>query len=368
MAPVGNIELAEFVVHDKPSPTMTGFRSTVKCQLYRCPPRRVVWRIMNHLEIRRRIVSSFSLRKCFTVSFLAVLMFCQQARAEVRLPKVFSSHMVLQQEKPIVVWGWADPNETVTVRLADATQQVKANDQGEWKATRCRALSAGGPFTLTVSGSTTVTFDDVLVGEVWLCSGQSNMEMGIGQAQNGVQEIAAADYPKIRLLKVPKRWSVEPQNDVDAAWKVCTPTTVAEGGWNGFSAAGYYFGREFFQKLNVPIGLIDSTWGGTRIESWTPPEGFAAVPALHEESEHIEMGDVRTEAHQKGMEQLLKDTEQWLDAARAATRDHKQVPAMPNFPKELQGASRRAKCHGVVQWHDSSFDAVRHPRRDLVSG
>ena len=141
-------------------------------------------------------------------------------------------------------------------------------------------MKAGGPYTLTVRGSSTVQFDDVMIGEVWLCSGQSNMEMGISMARDGKQEIAAADYPGIRLLKVTRKWTPEPQNDIEGAWKPCSPKTVAEGGWGGFSAAGYYFGRELHKKLGVAVGLIDATWGGTRIESWTPPEGFAAVPAL----------------------------------------------------------------------------------------
>jgi len=281
---------------------------------------------MNHIASRLKVLS---------LSLLACLISCQLANAEVRLPKVFSSHMVLQQQKPIVIWGWAEANETVTVRLGDATQQATANEHGEWKVT-LPAMVAGGPYALTVSGSSTVTFDDVLIGEVWLCSGQSNMELGIGQAQNGAKEIADANYPKIRLLKVPKHWTAEPQNDIDATWKVCTPTTVAEGGWNGFTAAGYYFGRNLYQKLGVPIGLIDSTWGGTRIESWTPPEGFAAVPALRQESERVQIGDVRTEAHQKRMDELLHETEQWLEAARDATRALKQVPAMPAYPEELR--------------------------------
>ena len=143
-------------------------------------------------------------------AFLAALAiggaFGPAARAEVRLPKVFGSHMVLQQEKPVVIWGWAQPNETITVQLGTESQKAQANERGEWKAV-LPAMKAGGPYTLTVSASSTVRFDDVMVGEVWLCSGQSNMEMGIGAARDGQQEIAAADYPGIRLLKVLKRWT-----------------------------------------------------------------------------------------------------------------------------------------------------------------
>ena len=138
-----------------------------------------------------------------------------------------------------------------------------------------------------------------MVGEVWLCSGQSNMEMGIGMCLDAQNEIAAADYPGIRLLMVTKSWKPEPQNDIEGTWKVCSPKTVAEGGWGGFSACAYYFGRELHKKLGVAVGLIDSSWGGTRIEPWTPPEGFAAVPALKREFELVELGDPRTAAHQQ---------------------------------------------------------------------
>ena len=260
--------------------------------------------------------------------------FAQAARAEVRLPKVFSSHMVLQQEKPLVVWGWGAPNEKVTVTLASASQQAQANERGEWEAV-LPAMKAGGPYTLTVSGSSKVEFEDVMVGEVWLCSGQSNMEMGIGAAKDAQAEIAAADYPGIRLLLVTKSWKPEPQKDIEGTWKVCSPKTVAEGGWSGFSACGYYFGRELHQKLGVAVGLIDATWGGTRIEPWTTPEGFAAVPALKKEYELVELGDPRTALHQQRLEQVLKATEQWLADARHALTQRALVPTMPTYPAEL---------------------------------
>ena len=258
----------------------------------------------------------------------------QTARAEVRLPKVFSSHMVLQQEKPLVIWGWAEPNEKVTVEVATGSQQVQANERGEWKAV-LPAMKAGGPYNLTVTGSNTVRFEDVMVGEVWLCSGQSNMEMGIGACLDAQKEIAAADYPGIRLLLVTKSFKPEPQNDIEGTWKVCSPKTVAEGGWGGFSACAYYFGRELHKKLGVAVGLIDSSWGGTRIEPWTPPEGFTAVPALKREFELVELGDPRTAAHQQRLEQVLQETERWQAAARQALTAHALVPPMPTYPAEL---------------------------------
>jgi sialate O-acetylesterase len=256
------------------------------------------------------------------------------ARAEVRLPKVFASHMVLQQEMPLAIWGWAQPNETVTVTLASATAQAQANERGEWKVV-LPPMKAGGPFTLKATGSSSVEFEDVMIGEVWLCSGQSNMEMGIGIARDAQKEIADANYPGLRLLLVTRKWDPLPQTNIDGQWKVCSPKTVAEGGWGGFSAAAYYFGRELHQKLGVAVGLIDSSWGGTRIESWTPPEGFAATPALLKEYELVQLADPATPLHQQRLQQTLEETDQWLASARRALAGRAVVPAMPVFPKEL---------------------------------
>lgn len=256
------------------------------------------------------------------------------AAAEVRLPKVFGDHMVLQRDKPIRIWGWADPGTAVTVELGDARSTATATARGEWIAT-LPARSAGGPHTLTVSGPNTVRLQDVLVGEVWLCSGQSNMEMGVRMCANGEAEVAAANFPRIRLFMVPNRWTPLPQNDVDATWKVCSPASIGEGGWGGFSAAGYYFGRELHQRLDVPVGLIDATWGGTRIEPWTPPEGFASVPALAREYQRVQWADPRSPAHRERIEDLLRKTDQWLAQSRTALEQGQVQPTMPTFPEEL---------------------------------
>jgi sialate O-acetylesterase len=257
------------------------------------------------------------------------------ARAEVRLPHVFSSHMVLQREKPLVIWGWANPGETVKVQLGAESQSTQANDRGEWKVT-LPAMNAGGPYTLSVSGSSTVTLEDVLIGEVWLCAGQSNMEFGIGRLQNADEEIAKADHPQIRLLMVDNRWTPLPQHDMNGTWKICTPQTVAEGGWNGFSAVAYFFGRELNEKLQVPVGLIESDWGGTRIESWTPPEGFAAVPALKKQYEQVQAGAPNTRIHREKLQQTLGQFDQWLQAARQALHTNGLVPPVPIYPDELR--------------------------------
>jgi len=245
----------------------------------------------------------------------------------------------MQRDQPLAIWGWANSNETIKVQLGSSATQATANASGEWKVT-LPAMKAGGPYFLIVSGSSNVQFEDVMVGEVWLCSGQSNMEMGIGACDNAKEEIAAADYPGIRLFMVENKWTSEPQSDTtesktEGIWKLCSPKTVAEGGWGGFSAAAYYFGRELHKQLGVSIGLIDATWGGTRIESWTPPEGFAEVPALKREYELVQLADPRTDLHQQRLEQTLAETEQWVTSSRHALAQKTISPKMPTFPPEL---------------------------------
>jgi sialate O-acetylesterase len=270
------------------------------------------------------------------LSLFAAAGVSQSAPADIRLPHVFGDHMVLQRDKPIIIWGWGNPGETVTVQLGSESGTAQANDRGEWKVTLA-AMPAGGPFTLTVNGSSAVSYNDVMIGEVWLCSGQSNMEFGMGNVNNSAAEIAAADHPGIRLLLVNRDWQSQPQNDIKGTWALCTPQSVTEGGWNGFSAVAYFFGRELNEKLGVSIGLIESDWGGTRIESWTPPEGFAAVPALKDEYERVQAGELHSQAHQQLLGQTLDAYDQWLKAARDAMAAETAVPPAPKFPEELQG-------------------------------
>lgn len=287
------------------------------------------------------IVPNRSPLRTATILPLLLAALAPPARCEsaVRLPKVFASHMVLQRDIPVPVWGWAPPDEMVTVSLASAHVRATANAAGEWQAT-LPAMKAGGPHVLTVEGSGTVRLEDVLVGEVWLCSGQSNMEMGIGMCRDAAQEIAGAKFPRIRLFMVPNRFAPLPQGDLegqsmDGAWKACAPETVAQGGWGGFSAAAYYFGREIHQALDVPVGLIDATWGGTVIQTWTPPEGFAAVPALRGDYERVLLADPRTELHRERLSRTIEETERWVAEARRSMEGRAPAPAMPTFPPEL---------------------------------
>jgi sialate O-acetylesterase len=211
-----------------------------------------------------------------------VLLAACPAAAEVKLPAVIGENMVLQRGQPLPVWGWDDPGTEVTVSLGDAKATAKADADGRWMV-KLPAMAAGGPHAMQVSGTTSVTINNILVGEVWLCSGQSNMEFPVRRSKDAEQEMAAADYPRIRHLKILHRPAETPQSDVDAGgWQVCSPATVGD-----FTAVGYFFGRHLQQELDVPIGLIGCNWGGTRIEPWTPPVGFKQVPALKEIAENL---------------------------------------------------------------------------------
>ena len=188
------------------------------------------------------------------------------ARADVRLPAIFSDHMVLQRDAIVPVWGWADAGEKVTVSIAGQTKTATADAAGKWSV-KLDKLSAGEALTLVVTGKNKITVNDVLVGEVWLGSGQSNMQMWMKSAGNLEQEKAAAKFPQLRMFTVKRNEQVAPQTNCEGAWVICSPETVET-----FSATAYCFGRELHQKLGVPVGLIAASVGATPIEGWTSME------------------------------------------------------------------------------------------------
>ncbi|WP_426491756.1 sialate O-acetylesterase [Hymenobacter sp. 102] len=195
------------------------------------------------------------------------------ARATVRLPRLVSSHMVLQRSAPLPLWGWAAPGEAVQVTFRGKTAQTKAGSDRRWALT-LPAQPAGGPFALTIQGTNTIQLTDVLVGDVWLASGQSNMEWPLRDAAGGAAAAAAANHPQIRLFNVPNRAELRPQTELAGGdWQVCTPQSAA-----GFSAVAYYFGRELQERYKVPVGLIAAEWGGTVAEAWTSAEALRKLP------------------------------------------------------------------------------------------
>ena len=183
--------------------------------------------------------------------------------AKATLPKFFSDHMVLQRDTPITIYGWADPGKTVKVSFKNQNLESKTNANGEWSLT-FPAQAAGGPFEMVISEDNKITFKDVYIGDVWFCSGQSNMGWKLEDALNGKEELSNASHEKIKLLQVSRTMAGIPQKDIEKGqWETSSPENA-----EGFSAVAYFFGRELFQKYNVPIGLINSSWGGTNIEAW----------------------------------------------------------------------------------------------------
>lgn len=204
-----------------------------------------------------------------------VLLGLSAVHANVTMPNIFNSNMVLQREKDVPVWGWASPGEKVSLKFREQNLEATADASGKWQ-TKLAPMSAGGPFKMEVRGkSNTLVFENVLVGEVWLCSGQSNMQWPVKKALNPENEIANAGHPEIRLFAVPRLMSNLPQTNVNAQWQVCSPQTIGE-----FSATAYFFGREVSKTLNVPVGLINASWNSTRICPWTPTTGYQTVPSL----------------------------------------------------------------------------------------
>ena len=193
------------------------------------------------------------------------------------LHPLFADHCVLQRGRTIPIWGWTTPGAPVRVTLADHQAEAVAAADGRWHV-NLPALPAGGPHQLSVSGPTTVTIQDILIGEVWLCSGQSNMEQGIVSTRNANAEIAQANHPQLRLCRVGKAMTLSPSVTGNVSWAACTPESVARhGDWGGFSAVAYYFGRTVQEKLHVPVGLIHASWGGTPAQAWVSAAGLAPL-------------------------------------------------------------------------------------------
>jgi len=207
------------------------------------------------------------MKKSFILLFAFVLSL--YSYSNVRLPRLISDNMVLQREKPITIWGWADAGEKVTVQFNKQTKSVKTDKSGKW-IMALGAEQAGGPYVLTVKGKNTITINNILVGEVWVCSGQSNMEWPVSAANNAESEIRNSNYPQIRHFAVTKSVSGKPEEEVKGGdWKAATPENVGD-----FTAVGFFFARDVYDRLKVPVGLIHTSWGGTHSETWTSRQAF----------------------------------------------------------------------------------------------
>ena len=285
------------------------------------------------------------------VPFLIVylLLFVQPlVYSEVTLPHIIGSNMVLQRDMQVPIWGWASAGEEVTITLSAgsegaepvSTTTVVADAEGNWQI-KLPAMAAGGPYTLRVEGNNTLELTNVLFGEVWVCSGQSNMQWSVSASKDNEAEIAAAMYPKIRLFYVPRVPSGFPEQDVAATWSETTPETIPN-----FSAVAYYFGRKLYKNLDVPIGLINTSWGGTRIEPWTPPTGLAAVPALASISKEVR--DVQAN-YRAQLPEKINAIEAWIAKTRKALETGAVLTEMPDNTHPLKHQGRpTALYNGMV--------------------
>jgi len=295
---------------------------------------------------------------------LSLLVFILTTRisADIKLPALFSDNMVLQQQMEVPVWGWAPPGEQVTVTGSwdGSGVSAKAGPNGKWRVD-IRTPKASGPYTLTVKGQNTIRLENVLIGEVWVCSGQSNMEMGLQKEswQKGVfnyeSEIAAANYPEIRLFTVPKVAAEEIQEDCIGAWSECSPQSIAR-----FSATAYFFGRKIYRELEVPVGLIHNSWGGSASEAWMSPEALKEFPEFTPAIELLKKGDM--EGAQKEFDQKLIDwwefvktsdlgiTGRW-DRPQTNTSDWKTI----SIPQLWEKTAGMESLDGVV-WFKTNVD------------
>jgi sialate O-acetylesterase len=263
------------------------------------------------------------------------------ALANVRLPRVVDDNMVLQRDAKVVLWGWADPAENITITFHGAKAKIKADKQGQWSMS-FGPFPAGGPYEITIKGKNNLRLHDILIGDVWLASGQSNMEFPLGGSggwktgvNNAAQEIDTANFPEMRLFKVHQKIAFSPAQDVEATgWTAVTPESIGN-----FSAVAYLFGRELHQRYRVPIGLIETDWGGTVAEAWVSEVGLKSLPEFRKSMECV--SHVNEEAAVVDHERYLEQKDQW----------------------ELQHASEdRGWVGGRAVWADPTYDVSTWPK------
>ena len=281
-------------------------------------------------------------------TFACLLALSTSAVAEVKLNQIFSDHMVVQRDQPVRVFGSAQPGEPVAVSFAGQSAQTETGADGRWRVDLPAVSEPGGSHELTVKGKNTITLKNVTVGEVWICSGQSNMEWSMTRILDSKEEIAAADHADIRLFNVPRHISLpSAAADTPGSWQVCRPDTVA-----GFSAVGYFFGQKLHEEVGVPIGLVGTNWGGTRIEPWTPPVGFEKVPELADYVNKIRSLDLQTDEGKASYNAYLDRIGSWVEDSRkkvAAGQAIGNPPGAPNF-NQVQGATTiyNGMVHGLA--------------------
>lgn len=258
---------------------------------------------------------------------LLFLFASSSSHAVVRLPAIISDHMVVQADVPVPLWGWADGGESVTVSLAGQTATAAPGADGKWQVTLNPLKVTAEPQTLTVQGKNTLTVQDVLIGEVWLGSGQSNMAMSVSSSLDYPKEQAAATFPTLRMFTVERASLTEPQTDCKGQWVVCTPDTVGR-----FSATAYFFGRELHQKLKHPVGLINSSWGGTAVEAWASEEAQSKLPEYATIMAPWQEATAKPYDEAKAQADYQVSLAKWKEASAKAKAEKKTAPRAPKAP------------------------------------
>ena len=272
--------------------------------------------------------------------------FSISSQADVKPARIFSSNMVLQQGQENPIWGWADKGEKITISFAGKTIKVKTSKAGKW-STKLPSLDYGGPYEMTIKGKNSIHFENILIGEVWVCSGQSNMEWMVNNSTNAKKEIASANYPKIRLFTVSKKVSQTPVEDLDnGEWLVCTPSTVA-----AFSAVGYFFGRHLNQELKVPVGLIHSSWGGTVAETWSSRQTIENDPDFKGKLQELAGFDMTRYREQKmaAIKSVLKEI---------PTKDAGLVNGVAVYADQALNVDGWAEIDPSKLWEESGYPSI----------
>ena len=299
-----------------------------------------------------------SLARNFVLSLLALA--ALPAHAAVRLPAIFADHMVIQRGRPVHVWGFAAPQENVAVVFRGTQRTATADALGQWSI-ELPPGNAGGPFTLSVQGTNAITLRDILVGDVWVASGQSNMGFTLGEEPDAAQELAAANFSQLRLMNVNQHYADFPQDDlpVQMSWSLSGPDSAKD-----FSAVAFFFGRELVQREHVPIGIIESAWGGTPAEAWT------SMSALSRDASLMPVFSAWAAMQDRESETVLAEEKERKDLqARAGTDENLRLPWHPVFgswaPAALFNGMIAPLTHfpicGVIWYQgESNTDALRY--------
>ena len=291
-------------------------------------------------NVHRRCATIVPWLRCLFWLALSFVALAPHAWANVKLPALFSDHMVLERDVQAPIWGWAEPGEKITVTLPGEKLTAVADEQGRWRVV-AGPLSAGGPMKILVDGKNHLELNDVQVGDVWLCSGQSNMEMSVANSANADLELPAANFPNLRIITVAKEGSQQPEDDVDGHWELCTPKTISQ-----FSAVGYFFGRELLQTVKVPIGLIDNSWGGSACEAWVRRDLLEGDPGYEKTLANYDrqVAEFNSPANLTYRQRLAA----WRKRAEAAMRAHQpDPPGSPWWANPITGQYRPANLYNA---------------------